>query len=91
MNERTKMAIVFRFPSRTVTNVGVWINRGGWGNPRYPEHRNVALEPQVGWDQLDVGYARYNQYGLLQPNGSQTWEVHIDIVMNVDTSSLAGR
>jgi len=89
-NEGSKIAVVLRFPRRTVTNIGVWLNMGGWGNPGHPEHNNIALEPQIGWDQLDIGCSKYHQYGVLRPGASQRWKVDVGLLKNVDASAFEG-
>lgn len=63
------------FDSRLVTDLGLWLNMGGWsGVPGAEPYFNLGLEPCIGWGD-DLGYAvtRGLSHGLLPAHHEAGW------------------
>jgi hypothetical protein len=63
-----------------VTDLGLWINAGGWSGAGTPPYRNLAFEPGIGApDDLTAAMREWGTFGLLPPLQEAEWSLTVTV------------
>ncbi len=70
----------FTFDTDQVTQIGAWMNYGGWSGTGGQNYYNLALEPCFGaQDSLEVAIKEYSQFATIPANGIRYWSLRIHL------------
>ncbi|MES2614562.1 MAG: DUF5107 domain-containing protein [Bdellovibrionota bacterium] len=85
-HHETNEHILYKFSTKEIPYIGVWICQGGWPQSRNSQHYTVALEPCFGMPD-SVSYAAKNKSCILLPSmGKYTW--NLEIILGRDLPKL---
>lgn len=80
----TATTLRMEFDPQAITNLGLWLNMGGWAPNGQAPYYNLGLEPCIGaGDDLAIAYHHFRSVGTIPPKGTRTWRLTLRFIQEV--------